>query len=150
MQNRLIRKRIQLPGQFTGTVVVESAKVIDNTVLLQVRTQQGELHDGYLTTEEVERILATQEQEASTPVDAEQFFLLIESMRIKMAFAYDPHFAVSLSGVRPLPHQLEAVYERILPQTRLRFLLADDPGWVRNAIEEPLDEADIKASTRLE
>lgn len=38
------------------------------------------------------------------------------------------HFAVSLSGVRPLPHQLEAVYERILPQIRLRFLLADDPG----------------------
>lgn len=30
--------------------------------------------------------------------------------------------------MRPLPHQLEAVYERILPQVRLRFLLADDPG----------------------
>ena len=41
---------------------------------------------------------------------------------------FDPHFAVSLSGVRPLPHQLEAVYEKILPQARLRFLLADDPG----------------------
>ncbi len=27
-----------------------------------------------------------------------------------------------------LPHQLEAVYERMLPQARLRFLLADDPG----------------------
>ncbi len=46
----------------------------------------------------------------------------------QLAFDYDPHFAVSLSGVRPLPHQLEAVYERILPQVRLRFLLADDPG----------------------
>jgi len=53
---------------------------------------------------------------------------LIESARIKTAYDYDPHFAVSLSGVRPLPHQLEAVYERILPQFRLRFLLADDPG----------------------
>jgi len=25
-----------------------------------------------------------------------------------------------------------------------------DPNWIRNAIEEPLDELDIKASTRLE
>jgi superfamily II DNA or RNA helicase len=33
-----------------------------------------------------------------------------------------------MSGVRPLPHQLEAVYQHILPQVRLRFLLADDPG----------------------
>ena len=61
-------------------------------------------------------------------ISCNQFFLFIELARIKTAFAYDPHFAVSLSGVRPLPHQLEAVYERILPQVRLRFLLADDPG----------------------
>lgn len=37
-------------------------------------------------------------------------------------------FAVSLSGIRTLPHQIEAVYERMLPQPRLRFLIADDPG----------------------
>jgi SNF2 family DNA or RNA helicase len=35
---------------------------------------------------------------------------------------------VSLSGIRSLPHQIEAVYGKMLPQARLRFLLADDPG----------------------
>jgi len=50
----------------------------------------------------------SQEQGTEPPVDASQFFLFIESARIKTAFDYDPHFAVSLSGVRPLPHQLEA------------------------------------------
>ena len=35
---------------------------------------------------------------------------------------------MSLSGIRTLPHQIEAVYLRMLPQPRLRFLLADDPG----------------------
>lgn len=35
---------------------------------------------------------------------------------------------MSLSGIRTLPHQVEAVYQRMLPQPRLRFLLADDPG----------------------
>ena len=48
--------------------------------------------------------------------------------RIRLAYAFDPYFAVSLSGIRALPHQLEAVYERLLPQPRLRFVLAHDPG----------------------
>jgi len=125
---RLIGKRIAIPGQFTGAVMVESAKLLDDTWLLRVRDRQGELHDAYLTAAEAEEILASDEQELEAPVDANQFFLFIESSRIKTAYDHDPHFAVSLSGVRPLPHQLEAVYERILPQVRLRFLLADDPG----------------------
>ncbi|MDF5720611.1 MAG: helicase-related protein [Rhizonema sp. PD37] len=124
----LIGKRISIAGQFTGSVTVESAKLLEDTWLLRVRNQQGELHDAYLTVAEAEEILESLEQVSEVPVDANQFFLLIESARIKTAFDYDPHFAVSLSGVHPLPHQLEAVYERILPQVRLRFLLADDPG----------------------
>ena len=128
MSDQLKGKRISIPGQFTGSVTVESAKAFDDTWLLQVRDRQGGLHDAYLTEAEVTEILTSQQQVAATPVDANQFFLFMESARIKNAYEYDPHFAVSLSGVRPLPHQLEAVYERILPQVRLRFLLADDPG----------------------
>lgn len=128
MSEQIVGKRISIPEQFTGSVTVESAKVLEDTWLLKVRNQQGEMHDAYLLTAEAEEILASYEQILATPVDANQFFLFIESARIKTAFAYDPHFAVSLSGVRPLPHQLEAVYERILPQVKLRFLLADDPG----------------------
>ena len=111
MTVQLIGKRIFISGQFTGSVTVESAKVFEDTWLLRVRNQQGELHDAYLTTAEAEEILASQEQVSATPVDASQFFLFIESARIKTAFDYDPHFAVSLSGVRPLPHQLETVYD---------------------------------------
>jgi len=62
------------------------------------------------------------------PADGERFRLMVESTRIRLAYAYDRHFAVSLSGIRTLPHQIEAVYVRMLPQPRLRFLLADDPG----------------------
>lgn len=128
MVEQLIGKRIQIPGQFTGAVTVEQFDVFDDTLLLTVRTQEGELREAILSNFEIEEILASQQQKSVVTVDANAFFLFIESVRIKTAFAYDPHFAVSLSGVRPLPHQLEAVYERILPQVRLRFLLADDPG----------------------
>ena len=36
--------------------------------------------------------------------------------------------AVHTSVVEPLPHQITAVYEAMLPRQPLRFLLADDPG----------------------
>ena len=36
--------------------------------------------------------------------------------------------AVHTSLVEPLPHQITAVYEAMLPRQPLRFLLADDPG----------------------
>ena len=36
--------------------------------------------------------------------------------------------AVHTSLVDPLPHQITAVYEAMLPRQPLRFLLADDPG----------------------
>jgi hypothetical protein len=59
--------------------------------------------------------------------DPVQFRLGAEAHRIDIAFAYDMA-AVAVSNIQPLPHQLEAVYDRFLREPRLRFLLADDPG----------------------
>jgi superfamily II DNA or RNA helicase len=56
------------------------------------------------------------------------FRLGIEAMRIRLAHEFDPHFAVSVSQIDALPHQLEAVYHYMLPRPKIRFLLADDPG----------------------
>lgn len=60
--------------------------------------------------------------------DAKHFQLAIEAQRVRLAYEYDPHFAVSVSQIDPLPHQLEAVYHYMLPRPQVRFLLADDPG----------------------
>ena len=60
--------------------------------------------------------------------DATEFKLAAEAMRIRRAGDFDPMMAVSSSNVDPLPHQIRAVYEEMLPRTELRFLLADDPG----------------------
>ena len=89
MSDQLKGKRISIPGQFTGSVTVESAKAFDDTWLLQVRDRQGGLHDAYLTEAEVTEILTSQQQVAATPVDANQFFLFMESARIKNAYEYD-------------------------------------------------------------
>jgi len=47
---------------------------------------------------------------------------------MRLAYAFDPHYAISVTQVDLLPHQVDAVYRHILPMPRIRFLLADDPG----------------------
>ncbi len=54
--------------------------------------------------------------------------LASEAQRIRLAYLFDPYLAVHTSLVQPLPHQITAVYEKMLPRQPLRFLLADDPG----------------------
>ena len=56
------------------------------------------------------------------------FRLVSEAQRIRLAHLFDPMLAVHTSVVEPLPHQITAVYESMLPRQPLRFLLADDPG----------------------
>jgi superfamily II DNA or RNA helicase len=58
----------------------------------------------------------------------EPFLLFVDALRMRLAHAFDPHYAVSVTQVDLLPHQVDAVYRHILSMSRIRFLLADDPG----------------------
>ena len=60
--------------------------------------------------------------------DASKFKLALEAVRIRLAYEYDPHFAVSVSQVDAVPHQIEAIYHYLLKKPKIRFLLADDAG----------------------
>ena len=60
--------------------------------------------------------------------DGHLFRLVSEAHRIRLAHLFDPVLAVHTSLIEPLPHQITAVYEAMLPRQPLRFLLADDPG----------------------
>ena len=51
-----------------------------------------------------------------------------EAHRLAYGHLFNPAFATETSLIDPLPHQRIAVYERMLEQTPLRFLLADDAG----------------------
>jgi len=51
-----------------------------------------------------------------------------EAERLSYGYIFNPAFATEISRIDPLPHQRIAVYQHMLPQPRLRFLLADDAG----------------------
>ena len=52
----------------------------------------------------------------------------LQAYALGIAYEFDPYFALSMSRVDPLPHQLEAVYDYLLKLPSVRFLLADDAG----------------------
>ena len=64
----------------------------------------------------------------SFDADGDLLRLVSEAHRIHLAWLFDPYLAISTSTIDPLPHQISAVYEEMLPRQPLRFLLADDPG----------------------
>ena len=51
-----------------------------------------------------------------------------EAWRLAYGHQFNPAFASETARIHPLPHQRIAVYERMLRQEPLRFLLADDAG----------------------
>ena len=53
---------------------------------------------------------------------------VIHAERLSYGHLVNPAFATETALIDPLPHQRIAVYQRMLPQPRLRFLLADDAG----------------------
>jgi superfamily II DNA or RNA helicase len=64
----------------------------------------------------------------SFDADGDIVRLASEAYRINLAHLFDPYLAVHTSSIEPLPHQISAVYQEMLPRLPLRYILADDPG----------------------
>jgi superfamily II DNA or RNA helicase len=56
------------------------------------------------------------------------FRLALEAERLRLAYSADPLLAANNSRIHLLPHQIEAVYSFMLPQPRVRHLMAHDAG----------------------
>ncbi len=101
------------------------------------RWENGKSRPSPLAIEKIREIAETtvrqESEEASTPRldflgDAKALKVYVEGERLSYGHQFNPAFATEISRIDPLPHQRIAVYERMLPQKRLRFLLADDAG----------------------
>src|ERR671914_1705880 len=98
-------------------------------VELTYKTPTGKVANELLYRHDEPRIEAVEQGRPwSFDGDGGLFRLVSEAQRIKLAHLFDPVLAVHTSIVEPLPHQITAVYESMLPRQPLRFLLADDPG----------------------
>jgi superfamily II DNA or RNA helicase len=98
-------------------------------VELTYKTPAGKVANELLYRHDEPRIEVVEEGRPwSFDGDGAMFRLVSEAHRIRLAHLFDPVLAVHTSLVEPLPHQITAVYDSMLPRQPLRFLLADDPG----------------------
>jgi len=100
-----------------------------STIQVTARDDDGALHDRLVSrSDEPQLRLLSKAPTRAFDGDDSDWRLAAEALRIDNASYYDPMVAVTSSDLDPLPHQLRAVYEHMLPKAPLRFLLADDPG----------------------
>ena len=126
LQSGTIVKGI-LPNQQVTVVAAKPLGTIG--IELTYKTADGQLGSELLYRESESTLeIVTESLPWSFDGDGENFRLVSEAHRIRLAHLFDPRLAVHISQVEPLPHQITAVYEEMLPRQPLRYLLADDPG----------------------
>ena len=126
-----IQKNAAISGIEPGHVVrvVTTEPVGDNALTVYYKTSDGKLLERMLfRTDEAKLSLAEAGRPWAFDAPGEEFKLAVEAYRINLAHLFDPMMAVHTSNVEPLPHQITAVYESMLPRQPLRYVLADDPG----------------------
>ena len=109
--------------------VVAVVPIAAGTVQVVYRLPDGSMRERLLGAgDEAGIALATATRPWGFDGDGAAFQLACEAKRIDLAFLFDPMMAVHTSNVEPLPHQITAVSESMLPRQPLRYVLADDPG----------------------
>ncbi len=109
--------------------VIATVPVGDGAVTLIYSLPDGSIRERLLSAHDADRLeIAKTERPWAFDGDPASFQLACEAKRIDLAFLFDPMMAVHSSNVEPLPHQITAVYESMLPRQPLRYVLADDPG----------------------
>lgn len=102
----------------------------DNYFLLEgIGRQTNQYHEQLLTTEELQKITilstTTETNLTLTSKDIQQRLL---HLALDVEDKHSRTRSLGNQQVIPLPHQIEAVYSRMLQSPNVRFLLADDPG----------------------
>lgn len=109
-------------------VEIRSVRSYGDSFEVDYRLANGQIISRLLTRSDEASLSAADAASSSFSADADDFKLASECHRILLAGRFDPFLAVRLSTVDPLPHQIDAVYNQMLPKLPLRYVLADDPG----------------------
>ncbi len=126
-----IRRHAAISGLEPGQVVsiVTTEPVGDSALTVVYKTADGSFRERMLfRADEANLSLAEAGRPWAFDAPGDAFKLAAEAWRIDLAHLFDPMMAVHTSNVEPLPHQITAVYESMLPRQPLRYVLADDPG----------------------
>ncbi|MFC0212423.1 DEAD/DEAH box helicase, partial [Paenibacillus chartarius] len=120
----------KIKGPYWAEIVeVRKCEPIDDFLILieAVGRQSNQYYETYLEKHEVEALEALQE-ETKAAMEPHRLLHYLRYYVLRTEERYSKSRIKGNKKIIPLPHQIEAVYSRMLQNGQVRFLLADDPG----------------------
>ncbi|GED30273.1 helicase-related protein [Brevibacillus centrosporus] len=116
--------------QFPETVEIKHLERVDEhfVSLSAVGRESNQYYELMIELHGIERIKKLNENSVSIITNAKELQRHLQYYIFSMDTKYSSKRALGNSKLIPLPHQIEAVYSRMLQTPQVRFLLADDPG----------------------
>lgn len=107
-----------------GVLADRAVRVVDvawhgsNAITLTYTDEPTGKVDQELLYRDAEPRLSVEQAGRAWSMDADGglFRLVSEARRISLAYLFDPFLAVQTSNLDPLPHQIDAVYDKMLPR----------------------------------
>lgn len=115
---------VRLPNE-TDYVKVKGVDQTGPGLMLFVEDQPGKLRPAALSPQEADQVVRLA---ADGGGDSVEVLAALWSEWMASAATNTTGAAMISSQLTPYPHQHQAVYQRMLPQPMLRFLLGDEPG----------------------
>jgi superfamily II DNA or RNA helicase len=116
---------VRLPGEERFVQVGASVPSPDGALLFVASEEPGQYRQVSLTIAELSEV---ETLAADGQADSTELLAAMWSEWMGSAAANTNGAAMISSALTPYPHQHQAVYQRMLPQPMLRFLLGDEPG----------------------
>ncbi|MHA2407645.1 MAG: DEAD/DEAH box helicase [Candidatus Ranarchaeia archaeon] len=113
---------------FDGIGEVKKFQLKTGYILLELVLKKNMEFKTFRLTQDQMHLIKVVSEEFSFCDDSQDFFLLIEALRTRLAYQFDPLLAVNISQIDPWPHQIEGVYDYALRSPKVRFLIANDAG----------------------
>ena len=120
--------RAVVPGEDGPVAIVALHWHGDAALEVFYQREDGTLGNALLLRDSEPDIRIVEARAFTFDADPEEVCLVSEAYRISLAHLFDPYLAARTSAIDPLPHQISAVYQEMLPRLPLRYVLADDPG----------------------
>jgi SNF2 family DNA or RNA helicase len=125
----MLRKGVIIESDdWAEPLIVENVEDFGNWIEITGRTHNTDSSQRLIIEKSKLEKLKIREIKSEFSANPREVFLALETKRYRYISLYDPLLAVNTSKVEPLPHQIEAVYDKVLKLPRIRFLIADDPG----------------------
>ncbi|MGG0250721.1 helicase-related protein [Peribacillus frigoritolerans] len=116
-------------SQFPESVEIKKCEVFGEYLIIEAIGQETtQYYEIMIEKDKIQDFKRVKKDKADSKVSAVEVQKYVQYLLLKNDVKFSKTRALGYKNLLPLPHQIEAVYSRMLQVPQIRFLLADDPG----------------------